>query len=123
MDSAPTVRWNLRDGAGAMVPNGAYTFKLTAPPADGIGDVVGLKPSGVISYIPGNGKGAFGTTMSASGWPSTVATRRRRPTRLLELALLACYLDSTWPSGSGPAASSSRAVRQAGSPGYSSVRR
>ncbi|WP_327695625.1 FG-GAP-like repeat-containing protein [Streptomyces sp. NBC_00459] len=103
-DSAPTVRWNLRDSAGVLVPNGAYTFKLTAPPADGsgaaltmsrtvnistavpvrhdyinnswepdgIGDVVGLKPSGVISYIPGNGKGAFGTTMSASGWPSTV---------------------------------------------------
>ncbi|MGW3647921.1 FG-GAP-like repeat-containing protein [Streptomyces sp. NPDC000878] len=103
-DSAPTVRWNVRDSAGVMVPNGAYTFKLTAPPADGsgaaltmsrtvnistaapvrhdyinnswepdgIGDVVGLKPSGVISYIPGNGKGAFGTTMSASGWPSTV---------------------------------------------------
>ncbi|ELP68274.1 FG-GAP-like repeat-containing protein [Streptomyces turgidiscabies] len=103
-DSAPTVRWNLRDTAGVMVPNGAYTFTLTAPPADGsgatltmsrtvnistaapvrhdyinnswepdgIGDVVGLKPSGVISYIPGNGKGAFGTTMSASGWPSTV---------------------------------------------------
>ncbi|MEH0424284.1 FG-GAP-like repeat-containing protein [Streptomyces sp. B21-083] len=103
-DSAPTVRWNLRDTAGVMVPNGAYTFTLTAPPADGsgaaltvsrtvnistaapvrhdyinnswepdgIGDVVGLKSSGVISYIPGNGKGAFGTTMSASGWPSTV---------------------------------------------------
>lgn len=103
-DSAPTVHWNLRDTAGVMVPNGAYTFKLTASPADGsgagltvsrtvnistaapvrhdyinnswepdgIGDVVGLKPSGVISYVPGNGKGAFGSTMSAPGWPSTV---------------------------------------------------
>ncbi|WP_105970918.1 FG-GAP repeat domain-containing protein [Streptomyces geranii] len=103
-DSAPTVRWNLRDSAGVLVPNGSYTLKLTAPPADGtgpaltmsrtfnistaapvrhdyinnswepdgIGDVVGLKSSGVISYIPGNGRGGFGTTMSASGWPSTV---------------------------------------------------
>ncbi len=103
-DSAPTVRWNLRNTAGVMVPNGAYTLKLTAPPADGsgpaltmsrtvnistaapvrhdyinnswepdgLGDVVGLKPNGVISYIPANGKGGFGTTMSASGWPSTV---------------------------------------------------
>jgi hypothetical protein len=31
------VRWNLRNTAGALVPNGTYTFKLTAPPADGSG--------------------------------------------------------------------------------------
>lgn len=32
-----TARWNLRNTAGAFVPNGSYTFKLTARPADGSG--------------------------------------------------------------------------------------
>jgi hypothetical protein len=100
-----TTRWDLRDTKGALVPNGTYTFKLTAPPADGsgpaltvsqtvkvsvgaavrhdftnsgtwapdgTGDALTLTSSGVISYRPGNGTGAFGTAMSASGWPSSV---------------------------------------------------
>ncbi|WP_405924601.1 FG-GAP-like repeat-containing protein [Streptomyces sp. NBC_00035] len=100
-----TTRWDERDSKGAYVPNGTYTFKLTAPPADGsgpaltvsqtvrvsqgaavrrdftnggtwapdgIGDVLTLNSSGVISYRPGNGTGAFGGAMPASGWPSSV---------------------------------------------------
>ena len=100
-----TTRWNLRDTAGALVPNGTYTFKLTGVPADGsgaaltvsrtvrvqsgaavrhdytnsaswspdgIGDMLALSSSGVISYRPGNGSGAFNGAMSASGWPSSV---------------------------------------------------
>ncbi|GAA4007150.1 FG-GAP-like repeat-containing protein [Streptomyces plumbiresistens] len=100
-----TARWDDRDGKGAYVPNGTYTFRLTAQPADGsgpamtvtqtvrvsygavvrrdfinydtwapdgIGDVMTLSPSGVISYRPGNGTGGLGKAMSASGWPSSV---------------------------------------------------
>ncbi|MEH0580662.1 FG-GAP-like repeat-containing protein [Streptomyces sp. B21-108] len=37
VDGTLTARWTLRDTAGALVPNGTYTFKLTAPPADGSG--------------------------------------------------------------------------------------
>ncbi|MEU6349063.1 FG-GAP-like repeat-containing protein [Streptomyces sp. NPDC047072] len=99
------VRWDGRDGKGAYVPNGTYTLKLTAPPADGsgpaltvtqtvrvsygavvrrdfinydtwapdgIGDVMTLSPSGVVSYRPGNGTGGIGKAISASGWPSSV---------------------------------------------------
>jgi hypothetical protein len=31
-----------------------------------------VTPSGTVSYQPGNGTGAFGRAMSASGWPSSV---------------------------------------------------
>ncbi|MFD8422406.1 FG-GAP-like repeat-containing protein [Streptomyces sp. NPDC059466] len=105
VDGALTQRWNLRDTAGALVPNGAYTFKLTARPADGSGaalsvsstvdvstgaavrrdftsgrswapdgngDLFALAPSGDLSYKPGDGSGAFGKAMTASGWPSSV---------------------------------------------------
>jgi hypothetical protein len=37
VDGALTVRWNDRNAAGALVPNGTYTFKLTLQPADGTG--------------------------------------------------------------------------------------
>ncbi|SNX88594.1 VCBS repeat protein [Streptomyces sp. TLI_55] len=100
-----TTRWDDRDDKGVYVPNGTYTFKLTAQPADGsgpalsvtktvrvsygaavgrdftnydtwapdgIGDVMTLSSSGVISYRPGNGTGGLGKAMPASGWPSTV---------------------------------------------------
>ncbi|NUR38837.1 MAG: VCBS repeat-containing protein, partial [Streptomyces sp.] len=100
-----TARWDMRDSKGALVPNGTYTFKVTAPPADGsgpaltvsrtvqvsvgtavrhdftnggtwapdgIGDAMTLSSSGVISYRPGNGTGALGKPMSASGWPTSV---------------------------------------------------
>ncbi|MDQ0578772.1 FG-GAP-like repeat-containing protein [Streptomyces rishiriensis] len=105
VDGTLTARWNLRDTEGALVPNGTYTFKLTAPPADGsgvpltvsrtvtlstgatvlhdytssgsrapdgIGDVLTLSTSGVISYRPGNGAGGLNAAISATGWPSTV---------------------------------------------------
>ncbi|MGY4926518.1 FG-GAP-like repeat-containing protein [Streptomyces sp. 900105755] len=32
-----TARWDLRDAKGALLPNGAYTFTVTIPPADGSG--------------------------------------------------------------------------------------
>ncbi|MGX1243563.1 hypothetical protein RKD46_004667 [Streptomyces pseudovenezuelae] len=100
-----SVRWDDRDGRGGYVPNGTYTFKVTAPPADGsgpamtvtqtvrvdhgavvrrdfinydtwvpdgIGDVLTLSSSGVVSYRPGNGTGGLGKAMSASDWPSSV---------------------------------------------------
>ncbi|MFJ2239743.1 FG-GAP-like repeat-containing protein [Streptomyces sp. NPDC087859] len=100
-----TARWDDRDAKGVYVPNGTYTFKLTAQPADGagpaltvtktasvsygavvrrdfinydtwtpdgIGDVMTLSSSGVISYRPGNGTGGLAKAMSGSGWPSTV---------------------------------------------------
>ena len=37
VDGTLTARWDLRNTAGALVPNGTYTFKLTATPADGSG--------------------------------------------------------------------------------------
>lgn len=105
VDGTLATSWDTRDSKGAFVPNGTYTFKLTAPPADGsgpaltvsqtvkvsdgaavrhdftnsgtwapdgTGDVLTLTSSGVISYRPGNGTGAFGGAMPASGWPSSV---------------------------------------------------
>ncbi|MEW2510407.1 FG-GAP-like repeat-containing protein [Streptomyces sp. NPDC046870] len=105
VDGTLAVRWDTRDGKGAFVPNGTYTFTLTAPPADGsgpaltvsrtvkvssgaavrrdftnggtwapdgTGDALTLTSSGVVSYRPGNGTGAFGKGMPASGWPSSV---------------------------------------------------
>ncbi|MFJ9704500.1 FG-GAP-like repeat-containing protein [Streptomyces sp. NPDC101234] len=37
VDGTLTARWNMRNTAGGLVPNGMYTFKLTAAPADGSG--------------------------------------------------------------------------------------
>ncbi|WP_181803919.1 FG-GAP-like repeat-containing protein [Streptomyces shenzhenensis] len=37
VDGTLTARWDTRNTAGGLVPNGMYTFKLTAPPADGSG--------------------------------------------------------------------------------------
>jgi hypothetical protein len=37
VDGTLTARWDKRDGKGALVPDGTYTFKLTARPADGSG--------------------------------------------------------------------------------------
>ncbi|SED86038.1 Repeat domain-containing protein [Streptomyces sp. 3213] len=37
VDGTLTARWDLRNTAGILVPNGAYTLKLTATPADGSG--------------------------------------------------------------------------------------
>ncbi|MGW2709151.1 FG-GAP-like repeat-containing protein [Streptomyces sp. NPDC001356] len=105
VDGTLAVRWDTRDSKGAFVPNGTYTFTLTAPPADGsgpaltvsrtvkvsagaavrhdftnggtwapdgTGDALTLTSSGVVSYRPGNGTGAFAKGIPASGWPSSV---------------------------------------------------
>ncbi|MGW0945857.1 FG-GAP-like repeat-containing protein [Streptomyces sp. NPDC002623] len=37
VDGTLTARWDERDTAGSLVPNGTYTFTLTARPADGSG--------------------------------------------------------------------------------------
>lgn len=37
VDGTLTARWDLHNTAGALVPNGTYTFRLTARPADGSG--------------------------------------------------------------------------------------
>ncbi|MFD9276535.1 FG-GAP-like repeat-containing protein [Streptomyces mirabilis] len=37
VDGTLTTRWDTRDSKGTLVPNGTYTFELTAPPADGSG--------------------------------------------------------------------------------------
>ncbi|MEU3613148.1 FG-GAP-like repeat-containing protein [Streptomyces sp. NPDC006872] len=38
VDGTLTARWDERDTAGSLVPNGTYTFTLTARPADGSGN-------------------------------------------------------------------------------------
>ncbi|MFJ2215241.1 FG-GAP-like repeat-containing protein [Streptomyces sp. NPDC101062] len=95
-----TPAWNGKDGAGRLVPNGAYTWKLTVTPADGQGaaltktgtvkvtgaaaahrDVIGsdgfgelltLNGSGGLTYQYGTGKGTFTGKRTGSGWPTTV---------------------------------------------------
>ncbi|MFF2997684.1 FG-GAP-like repeat-containing protein [Streptomyces sp. NPDC057950] len=92
--------WNGKDGSGRLVPNGAYTWKLTVTPADGQGaaltrtgpvkvtgaaavrrDFVGsdgfgelatLNGSGGLTYQYGTGKGTFTGKVTGSGWPTTV---------------------------------------------------
>ncbi|MEU4172708.1 FG-GAP-like repeat-containing protein [Streptomyces sp. NPDC026665] len=92
--------WNGKDGSGRLVPNGAYTWKLTVTPADGqgaaltrtgtvkvtgaaavrrdfvgsdgFGEVVTLNGSGGLTYQYGTGKGTFTGKVSGSGWPTTV---------------------------------------------------
>ncbi|MFJ2563515.1 FG-GAP-like repeat-containing protein [Streptomyces sp. NPDC087568] len=92
--------WNGKDGSGRLVPNGAYTWTLTAAPADGTGkaltrpgtlklsggaavhrDFVGsdgfgelltLNGSGALTYQRSNGAGKFTAKTSGSGWPKTV---------------------------------------------------
>ncbi|WP_043687758.1 FG-GAP-like repeat-containing protein [Streptomyces xylophagus] len=49
VDGTLTARWDLRDGAGALVPNGPYTFKLTATPADGSGAALTMSRTVAVS--------------------------------------------------------------------------
>lgn len=49
VDGTLTARWDLRDGTGALVPNGAYTFKLTATPADGSGAALTMSRTVAVS--------------------------------------------------------------------------
>lgn len=92
--------WNGKDGAGKLVPNGAYTWTLTAAPADGqgaaltktgtvkvtgaaavrrdfvgsdgFGELVTLNGSGGLTYQYGTGTGKFTGKSTGSGWPTTV---------------------------------------------------
>ncbi|WP_265867331.1 hypothetical protein [Streptomyces sp. SKN60] len=45
------IFWNGRDKAGTLLANGAYTWTLTAPPADGIGPAV--QESGTVTLVGG----------------------------------------------------------------------
>ncbi|MER5914776.1 FG-GAP-like repeat-containing protein [Streptomyces sp. NPDC001982] len=92
--------WNGKDGSGRLVPNGAYTWKLTVTPADGqgtaltktgtvkvtgaaaarrdfvgsdgFGELMTLNGSGGLTYQYGTGKGTFTGKRTGSGWPTTV---------------------------------------------------
>lgn len=92
--------WNGRASTGAYVPNGTYSWALTAAPADkqgasatasgtlkltggaavrrdqvgsdGIGDLLTLTSKGALSFHRGDGAGKFSTKTSASGWPASI---------------------------------------------------
>ncbi|TXS42120.1 VCBS repeat-containing protein [Streptomyces sp. uw30] len=92
--------WNGRTSTGAYVPNGTYSWTLTAAPADklgasatasgtlkltggaavrrdhvgsdGIGDLLTLTTQGALSFHRGDGAGKFSTKTSASGWPASI---------------------------------------------------
>ncbi|MFJ9818688.1 FG-GAP-like repeat-containing protein [Streptomyces sp. NPDC101151] len=98
--SAVRVSWDGRTQGGALVPNGAYTWTLTAAPADGngaalsasgtvkvsgadavrrdlagsdgIGDLMTLGSSGALTVQKGDGKGAFSGKVTGSGWAASV---------------------------------------------------
>ncbi|MFE6197026.1 FG-GAP-like repeat-containing protein [Streptomyces sp. NPDC057838] len=92
--------WNGKDGAGRLVPNGAYGWTLTVTPADGqgaaltrsgtvkvtgaaaawrdftgsdgFGELLTLNGSGGLTYQSGTGTGVFTGKTTGSGWPTTV---------------------------------------------------
>ncbi|MFE1878760.1 FG-GAP-like repeat-containing protein [Streptomyces diastatochromogenes] len=92
--------WNGKDTAGKLVPNGAYTWTLTATPADGqgaaltktgtvkvtgatpvrrdfatsdgFGELLTLNGSGGLTYQYGTGTGTLTGKRTGSGWPTTV---------------------------------------------------
>ncbi|WP_329119249.1 FG-GAP-like repeat-containing protein [Streptomyces sp. NBC_01465] len=68
--AAMTTSQSVRVSVGAAVRRDFTNSGSWAP--DGIGDLLTLSSSGVVSYRPGNGTGGFNGAMSASGWPSTV---------------------------------------------------
>ncbi|TXS42145.1 ATP/GTP-binding protein [Streptomyces sp. uw30] len=91
--------WDGKDSAGRLVANGAYTWTLTAQPADGqgaaltlsgtttvtagaaaprdyagndgVGDVLTLNSSGTLTIQRGTGTGTLGSKVSGAGWPTT----------------------------------------------------
>ncbi|WP_405724945.1 FG-GAP-like repeat-containing protein [Streptomyces sp. NBC_01537] len=103
-ESRSTVRlaWDGKDDALTLLPNGSYTWTLTAAPADGqgaaltrsgtvaltgatavrrdhagsdgFGDLLTLSSSGALAFQKGTGTaaGKFSGTLSASGWPTSV---------------------------------------------------
>ncbi|MFG2123440.1 FG-GAP-like repeat-containing protein [Streptomyces sp. NPDC048710] len=98
--SAVRVSWDGKAQSGALVPNGAYTWTLTATPADGngsalsasgtvkvtgaaavprdyagsdgIGDLLTLTSSGALSIQKGDGRGGFSGKVTGSGWAASV---------------------------------------------------
>jgi hypothetical protein len=94
-----TAAWDGKDSAGRLVLNGAYTWTLTAQPADGqgaalslsgnlavtagaaaprdyadndgVGDVLTLNSSGALTIRRGTGTGTLGSQVSGAGWPTT----------------------------------------------------
>ncbi|MGC0339183.1 hypothetical protein RKD20_004217 [Streptomyces sp. SLBN-8D4] len=94
-----TAAWDGKDSTGRLVPNGTYTWTLTAQPADGqgaalslsgnlavtagaaaprdyagndgVGDVLTLSSSGTLTIQRGTGTGTLGGQVSGTGWPTT----------------------------------------------------
>lgn len=94
-----TAAWDGKDSAGRPVTNGAYTWTLTAQPADGqgaalsisgsvavtagaaaprdyagkdgVGDLLTLNSSGTLTIQRGTGTGTLGGKVSGAGWPTT----------------------------------------------------
>ncbi|MFJ1972526.1 FG-GAP-like repeat-containing protein [Streptomyces sp. NPDC087903] len=94
-----TAAWDGKDSAGRLVTNGAYTWALTAQPADGqgaaltlsgsvavtagaaaprdyagkdgVGDVLTLNSSSALTIRRGTGTGTLGSKVSGAGWPTT----------------------------------------------------
>ncbi|MEV5316705.1 FG-GAP-like repeat-containing protein [Streptomyces sp. NPDC052687] len=92
--------WNGKDDSGRLVPNGTYTWTLTAAPADahgpaltrsgtlklsgaaavardfagsdGIGELLTLNGSGGLTYQRGDGTGKFSAKTTGTGWPTTL---------------------------------------------------
>ncbi|MER5435107.1 FG-GAP-like repeat-containing protein [Streptomyces sp. NPDC002588] len=92
--------WNGKDTAGKLVPNGTYTWTLTATPADGqgaaltntgtvkvtgatpvrrdlvgsdgFGEVLTLNGSGGLTYQYGTGTGTLTGKRTGTGWPTTM---------------------------------------------------
>jgi hypothetical protein len=103
-EARSTVRlaWDGRDEALTLLPNGSYTWTLTAAPADGqgaaltrsgtvaltgaaavrrdqvgsdgFGDLLTLSSSGALAFQKGTGTaaGKFSGTVSGPGWPTSV---------------------------------------------------
>ncbi|MFF5156269.1 FG-GAP-like repeat-containing protein [Streptomyces sp. NPDC000348] len=94
-----SASWNGKDKAGRLVANGAYTWTLTAAPADGLGaaltrtgtlkvtgaapvrrdhatadgfgEVLTLNGSGGLTYQYGTGTGTLTSKKTGSGWPTS----------------------------------------------------
>ena len=91
-----TTSWDGRTGEGSWITDGTYTWELTGKPKDGYGadlkvtgtvtftgggrahhdlnggagDLMTLSSSGYLTTHYGDGKGAFDTKASGSGWPA-----------------------------------------------------
>ncbi|MFD3440640.1 FG-GAP-like repeat-containing protein [Streptomyces sp. NPDC058685] len=90
--------WNGRATDGGYLPNGQYTWTLTAHPADnqgaaltttgvlnltggtavhrdhngdGIGDLLSLSSAGALAFRHGNGSGALSGATTGHGWPTS----------------------------------------------------